>query len=324
MSRLKPGGDLSLKWLEIFQICALKGSLQAAADECGLTVSTVSHHLRSLEKSLGIELFNHNKRPMVLTSKGRVFLRNIEGALHGIRRARAEASAGSISEASYLRIGAIEDLDSDIVPELAVYLSQTMPNCDFLYQSGTSQALLDLLDRRELDIAVAAGTQDPTEDLIARPMLRDPFVVIVHSTFEENVSDVLAGRTKLPFLRFSSNLIIARQIEAQLRRMGVALQNGFECANNQTLVAMVAAGAGWTITTPLLYSRAKRFHKQVKLCRFPGKSFHRTLALVSTPDCAESVVELVDMKVRSLLEKYAVHPLLKTEPWLADSFALID
>ena len=48
--------DLSLKWLELFQICAQKGSLQAASQETGLTVSTISHHLRSLEEHLGVEL----------------------------------------------------------------------------------------------------------------------------------------------------------------------------------------------------------------------------------------------------------------------------
>ncbi len=63
--------DLSLKWLELFQICAQKGSLQAAAQETGLTVSTVSHHLRNLEDHLGVELLNHSRRPMVPTKRGR-------------------------------------------------------------------------------------------------------------------------------------------------------------------------------------------------------------------------------------------------------------
>lgn len=115
MARNPAPKDLSLKWLELFQICAQKGSLQAASKETGLTVSTVSHHLRNLEDHLGVELFNHSRRPMVLTPKGRVFLRGIDTALFSIRKAKAEASAGSIAEASYLRIGTIEDFDSDMM-----------------------------------------------------------------------------------------------------------------------------------------------------------------------------------------------------------------
>ncbi|MEM1130837.1 MAG: LysR family transcriptional regulator, partial [Pseudomonadota bacterium] len=98
MLRQTKSREISLKWLKLFQICAQKGSLQAASDETGLTVSTISHHLRSLEEHLGVELFNHSRRPMVLTPKGLVFLRNIERALYGIRRAEAAATAGNIAE----------------------------------------------------------------------------------------------------------------------------------------------------------------------------------------------------------------------------------
>ncbi|MGD1925420.1 MAG: LysR family transcriptional regulator [Paracoccaceae bacterium] len=49
MPRQSAPKDLSLRWLELFQLCAQKGSLQAASKETGLTVSTVSHHIRILE-----------------------------------------------------------------------------------------------------------------------------------------------------------------------------------------------------------------------------------------------------------------------------------
>lgn len=324
MSRRSSGKDLSLKWLELFQICAQKGSLQAASQETGLTVSTISHHLRSLEDHLGVELFNHSRRPMVLTPKGRVFLRNIDNALHAIRRAKAEASAGDSVEASYLRLGTIEDFDSDIVPELAVHLTDAMPRCDFLIQTETSHTLIEMLRNRHLDLGIAASPPERLRDLIDRPLLRDPFVVVIPRSPERSLSDIFEGRTKLPFLRFSGNLIIARQIEAQLRRTGLAPPHSFECSNNQTLMAMVASGAGWTITTPMLFSRAKRFQSRIQMHRFPGKSFSRELAIVTTPDCSRSVVDLIDRKIRSLIDEHAVRPLTANIPWLKDSFLLLE
>ena len=59
MTRRATSKDLNLKSLELFQVCAQKGSLQAAAQEAGLTISTVSHHIRNLEDHLGVDLFNH-------------------------------------------------------------------------------------------------------------------------------------------------------------------------------------------------------------------------------------------------------------------------
>ncbi|MEM6387364.1 MAG: LysR family transcriptional regulator [Pseudomonadota bacterium] len=324
MSRAANKKDLNLKWLELFQITAQKGSLRAAAKETGLTISTVSHHLRSLEEHLGVELFNHTRRPMVLTPKGSVFLRNIDDALLTIRKAKAEASAGSLAEASLLRIGTIEDFDSDIVPELAVYLSQHMGGCDFLYQTESSHTIIEMLRDRHLDLGITSAPHEHLRDLQDRPLLRDPFVVVVPRGLQGAVPDVVKGREDLPFLRFSSNLLIARQIDSQLRRLGLTSTSSFECSNNQTLMAMVAAGAGWTITTPLLFSRAKRFQPKLEMHKFPGKAFARTLSIISTPDCSRSVLDLIDAKMRNLVTKYAISPQTRHQPWLAGSFELLN
>ncbi len=323
MARRTISKDINLKWLELFQVCAQKGSLQAAAVESGLTISTVSYHLRSLEDHLGVELFNHARRPMVLTPKGVTFLRNIEGALLSIRKAKAEASAGTISEASFLRIGTIEDFESDIIPELAVFLSAKMPVCDFMYHTDSSHSIIGMLRDRQLDLGVTSTPRETFRDLRDLPLLRDPFVIVLPLVDERSLTQIVEGRTKLPFLRFSSNLMIAQQIESQLRRIGASAPKRFECSSHQTLMAMVAAGAGWTITTPLHFSRAKRFHSKLRMHRFPGKTFSRTLAIVTTSDCSGSLVDLVDNKLRSLIHEHAIKPLHQSNPWLADSFTLV-
>ncbi|MEM9699399.1 MAG: LysR family transcriptional regulator [Pseudomonadota bacterium] len=324
MPRAARKKELSLRWLELFQICAQKGSLQAAAKETGLSMSTVSHHLRSLEEHLGIALFNHARRPMVLTPKGRVFLRNIDSALFTIRKAKAEASAGSVAEASLLRIGTIEDFDSDVMPAMAVFLAQSMPGCDFLYQTDLSHEIIRMLRDRHLDLGISSAPSDHQRDLQDRPLLRDPFVAVLPRMTEQPISDVMAGLGDLPFLRFSSDLIIAQRIEAHLRRLGVASRARFECSNNQTLLAMVAAGAGWTITTPLLFSRSnRRFQEKVVMRQIPGRPFSRTLSIIATPDCSRSVLELFDTKIRSFVEKYAIAEQTRQNPWLAESYQLI-
>ncbi|MEM8592117.1 MAG: LysR family transcriptional regulator [Pseudomonadota bacterium] len=294
---------MSLQWLELFQATAQKGSLQAVSDESGLSVSTISHHLRNLEDHLGVALFNHARRPMVLTPTGRTFLRGINDALYAIRKAKAEASAGNIAEASHLRLGTIEDFEGDIIPSLAVYLSAQMPRCDFQYHTDSSHQIIDMLHNRELELGITTTPIERLRDLLDRPLLRDPFVVVRPAEAEVSLGDTIEGKGKLPLLRFSSHLIIARQIDGHLRRLGLSLPRGFECSNNHTLMAMVASGAGWAITTALLYARAKALHPQLKMEPFPGKSFARTLAIVATPDCSRSVLSLVDTKTRQLIRE---------------------
>ena len=323
MSKPSSRKGLSLRWLELFQVCARTGSLSEASKETGLSISTVSHHLRSLEDHLGVELFNHARRPMVLTPKCHVFLRNIDVALQSIRKATAEAATGDLIEARYLRLGMIEDLDSDVTPDLAVHLSQEMPDCDFLYHVASSHEILEMLRDRELDLGITTTPPERMRDLQDNPLLRDPFIVVLPAADQVALADVVAGHTHLPFLRFSNDLIIAAQIEAQLKRLGVSLPHKFECGSNQTLMAMVAAGAGWTITTPLLFSRAKRFQPKLRVHPFPGKRFSRTLSVVTTPDCSRSVLDLVNRKLRRALEAQVIVPLVEDTPWLKDEFTLI-
>lgn len=316
--------QLSLKWLELFQICATKGSLQAASEETGLSVSTISHHIRSLEQTLGVELFNHSRRPLILTNKGQTFLSNIEGALLAIRQASAEASSGDIIEASQLRVGSIEDFDSDIMPELAVHLSTMMPRCKFAYQIGSSNDVIDMLRNRHLDIGITASPTERYSDLTVIPLLEDPFIVVIPKDCGHELGDIVANKTDLPFLRFSKHLMIARHIEAHYRRSGYSSPNRFECDNNQTLMAMVAGGSGWTISTPLLFARARRFQPQLMPCPYPAKGFSRTLSIVATPDCSQAIIDLVNQKMRALITNHAIGQFEKSEPWLADRFRLLD
>ena len=315
--------ETSLKGLELFQLVAQKGSLQAVAQESGLSISTISHHLKNLEDSIGVELFNHNRRPLVLTPTGKAFLRNIDGALLAIRKAKAEASAGNLSEASLLRLATIEDFDSDILPDLAVFLSSHMPKCDFSFRSGDSHLIIEMLRNRQLDLGVTTSPTERTNDLNETLLLRDPFVVALPLDQEHQIDDILKGSSTLPLIRYAPDQIVGRQIAGQLKRVGYAFPSRFKCSNNQTQLAMVAAGAGWAITTPLLYARAKRFHGQLRLQPFPGKSFSRKLAVYSTPDCSTNVHDLVSAKLRRLIDLKVVRPFLKDVPWLAESFALL-
>ncbi len=323
MSRATSRKELSLKGLELFQICAREGSLQAAVRETGLSVSTVSHHLRNLEDHLGVALLDHSRRPMMLTPKGQAFLRNIDDALHIIRMAKAEATSGTITETSHLRIGTIEDFDSDILPELAVFLANQMPRCEFLYQTDTSHAIIDMLRNRHLDLGVTTSPTERMRDLQETPLLREPFVVVLPALHDDSVQDIVAGRSTLPFLRYPGTQMIARQIEQQLRRTGLSLPHRVACGNNQTLMGMVAAGAGWTITTPLLFSRAQRFQSKLKMRAFPGKRFARQLVIVTTPDCSRSVLRMVDTHLRALMTRHTIDPLIKQAPWLSGEFSLL-
>lgn len=316
--------DISVRRLELFQTAASTGSVQAAAAESGLSVSTVSHHLRKLEEQLGTSLLDHSRRPMVLTPAGAVFLKYSAEALRLIRKAQAEATGGSLTGTRHLRLGLIEDFDSDIAPELAVALADAMPGCGFSHHTRVSHEILELLRSRKLDLGLAAQPAAVPAGLREMPLLRDPFVLAVPAESALPPEDFLSGAAPEPFLRYSPQQIIAGQIEAQLRRLKVALPQRFEIESNQTMMAMIAAGSGWAVTTPLCYVRARRFHGKVRLNPFPGKGFARYLSLFAAEECPEAAARLVEASLRNLISLRALQPAHSAMPWLQDMFRLLD
>ena len=110
--------NLSLRGLEIFQLVARSGSVRKVAAETGLSVSTVSHHLRGVEDSLGVDLLDHSRRPMVLTPAGNVFARYVDEGLRAIRCGEIVLSEGDLAELGDLRLETGCDFDSRVAPDL--------------------------------------------------------------------------------------------------------------------------------------------------------------------------------------------------------------
>ncbi len=315
--------QLSLKWLEVFQLIARTGSVRDVAVETGLSISTVSHHLRSLEDHLGTSLINHKLRPMVLTPAGNIFLRDTQEALRLLRKAEIEVVSGNMIEVPSLRLGLLEDFDSEIAPELALILSAGMKNCAFSHYTRPSHEILSLLREGKIDVGLATKSVDDVLDLVEYPILRDPFVLAVPARHQGSPIDYLSEANDLPFLRYSHSQIIGRQIEAQLRRLRVSLPNRFEMESNQSIMGMVAEGGGWAITTPMNFIRAKRFHKDIELHQFPSKNFARSLSVFTTEQYAQNVSQLIADNLRRLIQIRAIEPIVAMFPWLEDAFILL-
>ncbi len=314
---------LSLKWLEIVQLVARTGSVQGAADEAGLSVSTASHHLRRLEDSLGVSLFDHTRRPMRVTPAGAVFLRYTDEALRILRKAEVEAQSGDLSETRNLSLALVEDFDSEIAPELARILAAGMPNCAFRHLTRPSHDILALLRNRDIDIGVATRPQFDQSDLTEYPLLRDPFVLAVPASLGIAPEDYIADKSGLPLLRYSQSQIIGIQIEQHLRRLRLSLPNRFEFESTQSIMNTVAEGDGWTITTPTNHMRARRFNRAISLIPFPGKGFARYLSVFTNDALADNLVVSVNSTLRQLVQSRAIDPMVERQPWLAEIFTLL-
>jgi LysR family glycine cleavage system transcriptional activator len=79
--------SVSLVALRAFEAAARYMSFKAAAAELNLSATAISHQVRSLEKSLGRQLFNRQVRKVTLTTEGEELARTLAPAFQSINAA---------------------------------------------------------------------------------------------------------------------------------------------------------------------------------------------------------------------------------------------
>ncbi|MGF6956648.1 LysR family transcriptional regulator [Paraburkholderia youngii] len=79
--------SLPLRGIAVFESASRLGSFQAAALELNLTPSAVSHQIRLLEETLGVQLFERAGRGVTLSKEGVEYARAVRHAVQRLRQA---------------------------------------------------------------------------------------------------------------------------------------------------------------------------------------------------------------------------------------------
>ena len=310
-----PEGRITLWGIEVFVASAEEGSISAAARRLGVSPSAVSQQLSALEAALGAVLLDRSGRPVQVTPAGGMFRRHAQVILNAASEARAELAMADLSGLTTLRLGVIEDFDSDVTPRLLTTLARDLKGCRFLLETGASHRLMDQLEARALDIVIAADTDQPPEDWReVHPILAEPFVAVAPPG---------ASIDDLPLILYTARHLMGRQIAAHLARHGLKPAHRFELDSYAAILAMVAGGEGWTILTPLALHQARAFREKVEVRPLPLPALSRTLSLSARAGILHGVPAQIAQRLKPLIAEVVITPALATTPWLAPALRIL-
>jgi DNA-binding transcriptional LysR family regulator len=312
----EPEGRVTLWGIEVFVAAAEEGSISAAARRLGVSPSAVSQQLSGLEAALGAVLLDRSGRPMQVTPAGAMFRRHAQTILNAASEARAELAMADLAGMTTLRLGVIEDFDSDVTPHLLSLLSRDLKGCRFLLETGASHRLLDQLEARALDVVIAAdsGADSDGDWREVHPLMSEPFVAVAPPAADIN---------DLPLILYTARHLMGRQIAAHLMRLGMKPAHRFELDSYAAILAMVAGGEGWTILTPLALHQARAFRRQVEVRPLPFAPLHRTLSLTARAGILRDVPGQIAARLKPLISQEVIAPALADCPWLAPSLKVL-
>ncbi|KJZ20568.1 LysR family transcriptional regulator [Loktanella sp. S4079] len=315
-------GKITLWGVEVFVATAEEASISGAARRLGSSAATVSQQITNLEGAIGATLLNRSERPVTLTPAGEMFLRRANTILNEADQAKAELAVADFSRLTRFRLGMIEDFDADVTPGLLTGMSDDLRNCQFLLETGASHRLFDLLDSRALDVIVAGDMGQASAGMEVHPLLEEPFVVATPkgALTGENIGEQLR---RMQLIQYTTRHYMGRLITAHLARQNLRITHRFELDSYHAIMAMVAAGSGWTILTPLGCLRAQRFSDDVDLHPLPFPPLTRTISLTARRDILADMPTTIAARIKPLLKDKIVGPAVKRYPWLHDQLRVL-
>lgn len=291
-----------------------------AAKRLSASISSVSQQLTNLEAALGASLLDRSTRPQQLTPAGGLFLKRAQAILSEANQAKAELAVYNFSQMSRLRLGLIEDFDAEVTPALMEQLAGALKGCQFLLESASSYTLSDALESRALDLVVVADLNIAETWMQVHSLMQEPFVAVAPKGYVDQSKPVLEQLEKLPFVRYSSRQMMGRQIEAHLSRQRINLPNRFEFGSYHAILSMVASGRSWSVTTPLGYMSAQRFHGALDVMPLPFKALTRSISLIARQGEMDTIAGDVAGLMRPLIRQKLVEPCLEKFPWMGPDF----
>ena len=144
---------LELHSLIVFYHVASEGSITAAADKLCLTQPTVTYHIRSLEKNIGIKLLDTRRQKVYLTYAGKGLLKYVKEIYQ--QMTGAEKFLEDLKETS-LRVG-ISTTFSTCTASAASTFEQLFPRVKLIIRSASSYEIVDDVLSSHVDLGIVVG-----------------------------------------------------------------------------------------------------------------------------------------------------------------------
>jgi DNA-binding transcriptional LysR family regulator len=312
---------LDVDRLRVFRTVATLGSFTAAARSLAYTQPGVSHHVKQLERELGVTLIERSSRGIRLTPPGRTLLEHADALL--TRLAEVERDVMEIAQQGgvELRMVAAPTIAATVLPPAVASFRRQLPDVTLALSEADPPGSLEQLAAGTWDLALAYDYPilERTHDasLAWDPLFGDQMAVCLP------VRHPCAVRGSLSLEELQGETWVApydsvcrEAIEVACSRAGFTPRVVSETNDYMAMQGLVATGVGVAVVPRLVASIALR--DGVVMRRLNGSPLERLVAIVSRRDGFRSNASrtMCDY-LRAAAEQLAAGPLPLTLPELA-------
>ena len=145
---------MELRILRYFLTVAREETTTRAADVLHITQPTLSRQLAQLEYELGVKLFEHRGRRIVLTADGLLLRRRAEEILELVDKTEQEMGQHEENLQGTIHIGHGEFSSMNVLADCIAEFSKAYPLVRISFFSGTADVVKERMDRGLIDISL--------------------------------------------------------------------------------------------------------------------------------------------------------------------------
>ena len=281
LEKIEFSDRLTLRGLRIFIVLEETKSVALAAERLGMSKSSISQHITTLEKNVGIALFDRKQKPIALTPAGQVLSLHAHRIVSMSSAAETALSDFNALSLPIVNFAIIDDLDASLTPVMATALQAQLSRSFIRTFSGRSDQVTARMESREADIAVTASLSAVADQFEIHELCQEQFLLVVAKGKYQPDAHWRDQLSKLPFIQYSESMPIGQLVATHLKRVRLEIPKQFSFETSRSVIATVAKTGGWTLATPLSILDASRFRDSVSLYTLPFAALSRDVFLIN-------------------------------------------
>jgi LysR family transcriptional regulator, transcriptional activator of the cysJI operon len=235
--------------MELFQLrsflrVAEEGNVTRAAEALYLTQPAVTQHILSLERELGVKLFDRTGKGVRLTAAGdalRAHARRSLADLDECRQVIADLESGASGK---LTLGAGVTTCIFDLPEWLATLQQTYPGVDVAVRTGRSREVTSLVLDREIDLGFITTPQDKPE-LVIQSLYTEDYALVASARHPLALKTVrLSDLVDVQLILFPPGSAFRDALDRALANAGVTASVRMETDSVEAIKGFVEVGLG--------------------------------------------------------------------------------
>ncbi|MBS0339844.1 MAG: LysR family transcriptional regulator [Proteobacteria bacterium] len=248
---------MDLRALRYFAAVAETGHMTRAAERLGIQQPPLSQQIKTLERTLGLQLFKRHPRGVTLTEAGRLFQLEARRLLDDADAMRIRMKRVAEGQAGVLRVGFTSSAAAHrFVPDALRAFRQAYPGVELQLREANAADVTEALAAGRLHAALLRRPVARPEGLRFDTLLREPMVAALPIDRAEALP-VRMRKKGLPLKRLCEDpLILVRRpgapgmyadLLALCHSQGLAPRVAAEVDRMMTNLNLVAAGVGASV-----------------------------------------------------------------------------